>query len=66
VKLFPNLNLAKRIAADIGCDDAHEVHRALSRDRYEDLCFAIQSEVVRLRRGRLERCPSTACKGTSR
>jgi hypothetical protein len=67
MKFLPNLNLAKRIAADIGCHDAHEVHRAiqrrcpdvlqihltfdeLSRDQYDDLCFAIESEVGQLRR----------------
>ncbi len=71
MKFFPNLSLAKRIAADIGCDDAHEVHRAiqrrcpgvlhisvrcdeLSRDAYDDLCFAIQSDMGRLRRGPLK------------
>jgi hypothetical protein len=71
VKLFPNLNLAKRVALDIGCDDPQAVYRAmqrrypgvlhvsmrfdeLSRESYEDLCFAIQSEVARLTRGPLE------------
>ena len=66
MKFFPNLSLAKRIAVDIGCDDAHEVHRAierrcpgvlhirvrsdeLSRDQYDDLCFAIESEVAKRR-----------------
>jgi hypothetical protein len=52
--------------ADIECDDAHEVHRAIerrcpgvliisvrfdemSRDEYDDLCFAIESEIARSR-----------------
>jgi hypothetical protein len=71
VKFFPNLSIAKRVAADIGCDDPHAVHRAiqrrcpgvlhlsvkfddLSRESYEDLCFAIQSEIARLTRGPLK------------
>ena len=70
MRFLPNLSLAKRIAADIGCDDARAVYRAiqrrcpgvlhisvrsddLSRESYEDLCFAIESEVARLRRGPL-------------
>jgi hypothetical protein len=64
VKFLPNLSLAKRIGADIGCDDPLEVHRAiqrrcpgmlrmnvrfpeLSREMYEDLCFAVESEIAR-------------------
>ena len=67
MKFLPNLSLARRIAADIDCDDAREVHRAiqrrcpgvlqihvtideLSRDQYDDLCFAVESEVAMLRR----------------
>jgi hypothetical protein len=67
VKLFPNLYLARRIAVDIGCDDPHEVHRAmqpkapgllfinarrdeLTRDQYEDLCYAIELELKRVAR----------------
>jgi len=70
VKFLPNLAFAKRVAADIGCDDAREVHRAmqrrcpgvlsidvrssdLSRDQYEDLLYAVESEVARARRGGL-------------
>jgi hypothetical protein len=62
LRFTPNLALAKRIAVDIGCDDALKVHRTiqrrcpgvlrihvtfpeLSRDEYEDLCYAIESEV---------------------
>jgi hypothetical protein len=69
LKFLPNLSLARRVAADIGCNDAHEVHRAiqrrcpgvlqihvrrdeLSREEYEDLCFAIESEVAHARRVR--------------
>lgn len=72
MRFLPNLSLARRIAADIGCDDARAVYRAiqrrcpgvlhisvgsddLSRESYEDLCFAIQSEVGRLSRGPLSR-----------
>jgi hypothetical protein len=66
VKFYPNLELARRIAADIGRDDAHEVYRAmerrcpgvlfihvrlneLSRDQYDDLCYAVESEITRSR-----------------
>jgi hypothetical protein len=69
-RFTPNLALAKRIAGDIGSDNALEVYAViqrrapgllvinarfdeLSRDQYEDLCFAIESELQRYPRPRL-------------
>ena len=77
VKFLPNLSLAKRIAVDIGCDDAHEVHRAiqqrcpgvlqihvrldeLSRDEYDDLCFAIELEITQRRARARPPCAASA------
>lgn len=71
VKFWPNLSLARRIAIDIDCNDAYEVHRAIqrrcpgvlhisvkldemSREAYEDLCYAIESEMARSRGGALK------------